>query len=498
VSARSLDEDVVPSTELESSGRPERGGGEEIVPDSSHRSFSQAPVLPGSWRPSAPPLEPFAESETFAGGPLGTPRTPPPANGQDRSSRPRVVMPSLMEEPTASASPQPRMEPMVRPRTQVGLGPGGVDMGSELPVGTGSQGTSTVRETPEARAEAERVAEGKVIPFPAHRREDEDDGGSEPPPGTDPLGPMVPVPVTTAPYPPAPYSELKPTVREPLAGRSEPVPAPPAPIPAPGPGPGQTVHLPAAPVVGVSSSPVTANPPMSTSHDDSPPSSSRSHEPASSRAAVSGSSEDLFFRAGEEGRYEGGPSSIPPSQQALSDSVNEPPPPIRTPEQEERRARFIRWVVLAMGFGIAISLMGIVLRKVAPPQPDEVTADQAPPAPVEPTPVAAPDERPVIVPPPPAAEPAPPPASAEAASKEEAVAPARADEAPAPPREPSPPPVVKAPGPPKALPPPPPAPKRPPPVAGPKPEPTPAPKPATPPPSPPAPAPTATAAFPID
>jgi DNA-binding response OmpR family regulator len=549
VSSRIPDDDVVPNSEMELSGRPDRQSGEEVVPDSAHRSPSQSPPYAPSWRPSAPAMEPFVASEAFA-----APKPQHASNGHENGARPRVVLPSVAEEPALASAPEPRFEAVVRPRTQVGLGPGAVDAATELGGADLRENTSTTRETPEARAELDRSADAKVIPFPAHRREDEappapalaplqeperaapepERAAPEPEPPADdepvPLTPLLQPPApsqaaspapdstpppeeprgpatTTAPYPP---SEVKPTVREPLAPRFpyDPPPVFPAAPPEPIPMPAQTVRL-AAPVAPAPLTPVAQfhapvpSPMTSTPHHDSPPSSSRS--------GLGGPSEDLFFKEGEEGRYEGGPSQ-PPSAAHVPDLIHEGPPRvIRTPEQEERRARFIRWVVLAMGFGIAISTMGVVLNRIAPPPSEDTTAvPVAPPPAPEPPPAEARPAPPApqeVVPPPPAAvETAPPAASppetAAKAPEPPPPAPAPVVEKPQPaPAPPSPvaaapepaapkPPVAKPPAAPKPA-----APKPPKPAAA-APKPTAAP-PATPPASPP-PSNTGSAAFPID
>src|SRR5204862_2227808 len=79
---------------------------------------------------------------------------------------------------------------------------------------------------------------------------------------------------------------------------------------------------------------------------------------------------------------------------------------IRTPEQEERRAGFIRVVVMVMGFGIAIPVMGFIAKKFFPPPAREdvshsveapaVAAPAEPPAVIQEAPTAA------VLPPPPA------------------------------------------------------------------------------------------------
>jgi DNA-binding response OmpR family regulator len=404
VSQRAPDEDVVPSSEVELSMRPERNS-DEVVPDSTARAPSEAPraagelprsaselpVPAGSWRPSAPAIEPFAPSEAFVA------HVSPSAGGTERPSRPRVVLPSL-EEPLSPA-PEARAEvSLARPRTQFGLGPGAIGATGQLE--GSSQNLSTARETPEARTDTDNVSEGKVIPFPGQRREDdapETPQAPTPPPRGADLPAQVP-------------SELRPTAREPMGQRQPAGPGgtlrldltpTPAPIPAPTP---PVVVTPIASVAAGSSVAASPGKPMTSSpQHDSPPSSNRSREPASAPA-----SEDHFFKIGDAGEYEGGPSHRPPpmpvEEQELHHSIR-----VRTPEQEERRARFIRWVVLAMGFSIAISAMGIVLRKVAPPHSSEDTSrlvHAPPPLAPEPLPVVVkePATAAVIPPPPPAVE----------------------------------------------------------------------------------------------
>ena len=189
-----------------------------------------------------------------------------------------------------------------------------------------------------------------------------------------------------------------------------------------------------------------------------------------------------FFSAGDEGRYEGGPASIPPAHPAgLHEHEHEhehedahhdhaPNARLSSPEAIERRARLTRVVAVVVGFLVASLVVGVVaqsLRRddvVTPPRAEVV--EPASPAPVQ----AAVVEKP----PAPAA-----PAPAETAAldlpsmKAEALETAQAAEEPPPAptvAEPEPPP---APAPKAAEPPPEPEPK----AAAPK-EPAPAAKPA--------------------
>jgi CheY-like chemotaxis protein len=524
VTKRRADEEVVPMSEHDGSVRPEQRpsfhSSEEYVPDSTHK---EGP----SWRPSAPPIEPFALNEAVAT------RTIPGLSAkelgeapQDRPSKPRVVMPSLRDEGVAAVAEEPRA---ARPRTQFGLGPEAVTAaGAEAANGGAREEprasldhVSTTRETPMARVtDPERALEAKVIPFPAARREDElvrrDDE------------PMAPVPDEPAPVPAPDSARDEKTVRQPYAHRqqSEPAGAPlmggtavghqtPPAFPAVSPvvGPGGTQRM--------SSAVLDASAPGGDAHstlsgtgapDDLGPRlaeprdalASRSKTPTvrggrSSDLSSSRSSEDQFFRAGDEGLYEGG-EEPEPSQRSLIDSDDALPRIVRTPEQEERRARMIRWVVMAMGFAAAIAVAGVVVPKLAPKPADSALVAPPPPAPapVKPEPAAALTPQPLPIPPPPEA-----PVEAPTAA---------APEPPPPAPEPAP---VAKPEPPKVVAPPRPAAPSPAAAAAPKPEPAvaakpkpvpapapaapkskPEPTPAAPPPAPaPGPAP-ATAAFP--
>jgi DNA-binding response OmpR family regulator len=449
VSQRTPEEDVVPVSELDVSLRPEpRIGADEVVPDSSHRSQSDGPPPARSWRPSAPPIEPFAPSEAFVA-PSHVAAAHASASNGERPSRPRVVMPSL-DDP-ASVSADARGETPSRPRTQFGLGPGALEVMASLD--PASQHASTTRETPEARVEAERVIEGKVIPFPAQRRDDEPPETPQEPspsPVAQQPQPVLPAPVSPAhdePVFPIPApSELRPTMREPLVQRAGSGPSgtlrldtTPAPIPVPLP------PLPSAPVVPVAAAAQPTYKPMTSSpSNESPPSSESAREPGNSRGALARHSEADFFKIGDAGEYEGGPSHRPPPIPPEEHEIIHPLGRVRTAEQEERRARFIRWVVLAMGFGIAISTMGVVLRKIAPPPATEELAQPAltapPPATAEALPVVKEAPTAVVVPPPPAEaaeplpepEPAPSAAVAPPVAAPTALAPAPASGTPAP------------------------------------------------------------------
>jgi CheY-like chemotaxis protein len=442
VSQRTPEEDVVPSSEVETSMRPERHS-DEVVPDSTALRTSAAPMSsaaasagtlgaplpPGSWRPSAPPLEAFVPNEVLAARTSASPAANGGMNGQAASGEraaARIVMPSV-EEP-APALPDARAETApARSRTQFGLGPGSVEAAAAQAAAVADavgQAVSATRETPDARSEGVYIAEGKVIPFPAQRREEEAlpevplEPSAEPPPAP------VPEPPVTAP------SELRPTVREPQGPRRFE-------------GPSGTLRLEASSTLGphasgsagdtlsssstsgssgetplpAGSAPVTKTMSSSSPHNDPPPSSSHGREGAARPVPT----EDHFFKIGDAGEYEGGPSHRPPPLLADVDDHEHPARvSLRTPQQEERRAGFIRWVVLVMGFGIAIPVMGFVVRRLSPPPAvEEVPRAEAPP-PVLPEPIPVTEQSATaIVPPPPVLEAPPtavePPAAAPSA-----------------------------------------------------------------------------------
>jgi DNA-binding response OmpR family regulator len=402
VSQRQPEEDVVPSSEVETSMRPERGApADEVVPDSTARSPSELPrshehgvPAASSWRPSAPPIEPFAASEAFVAHATAThlANGAGSGSGSDRATRPRVALPPV-EEPAPEVG---------RGRTQFGLGPGALEAAAEL--NGASQSVSGSRDTAEAHSGAEHAPEGKIIPFPAQRRDDDD----EPPEVEPPAPPPSPVPEpgwqhaeAKSPYVP---TEPMPAVRESNRDRLANGPSgtlrldsTPAPIPAPAP-----------PVSAPAASAATPSAPSAVAATSSHKSSPQHEAPASSgrgREAAPAPSEEHFFKIGDAGEYEGGPSHRPPPmtieerEEELRHSVR-----VRTPQQEERRARFIRWVVLAMGFGIAIFTMGIVLKRVAPPPTSEEQPRVAHPVAPAPEPVQAAKEPPsaAVIPPPPA------------------------------------------------------------------------------------------------
>jgi DNA-binding response OmpR family regulator len=143
-----------------------------------------------------------------------------------------------------------------------------------------------------------------------------------------------------------------------------------------------------------------------------------------------------FFAAGEEGRYEGGPATPPPSAPPLvheeEHELELPHVVAPTEEQLERRDRMTKRVALLVGFLVATLVVGIVTQRM---RKDDDVPVPPPPIVSEPQPKAA-----VIPPPPPKVEqiqeapPPPPPAAIDlpsmAAEPAETQAPEPAHEAP--------------------------------------------------------------------
>ena len=165
---------------------------------------------------------------------------------------------------------------------------------------------------------------------------------------------------------------------------------------------------------------------------------------------------DRFFMDGDEGRYEGGAAELgahEPLDPAIELAV---PEVVRSPEQEARRERFIKFVSAAVGFAVAIFATAWVFSRwqhvpAAPPgSSDQTTSAPSPAEPAKPVLVEPPEPPPAEPPqakpaePPAQAEPPPPASTTEAAPPRPEAAPARPVEVPrpvrvAPPEAPKPP-----------------------------------------------------------
>jgi hypothetical protein len=199
-------------------------------------------------------------------------------------------------------------------------------------------------------------------------------------------------------------------------------------------------------------SPSQARPPgmaASTTRHDEP------EKPASARVraeVVHEALHDEFFDAGDQGMYEGGPSSIP-SPGILEDDLETDVPRVvlRTPEQEQRRARLMQVVGVVVGVVLGVFVFAVLRGRgsddATPPETEPVT-DQAPVTPPAPPPPAVqpPPPAPADVTPPAPADvtPPPPPPAEPAAVEPEPAAPAAEKPAPAAKAAPAPKPVPPA------------------------------------------------------
>jgi DNA-binding response OmpR family regulator len=247
-----------------------------------------------------------------------------------------------------------------------------------------------------------RSAEGKVIPFPAGKREDE----------LEPAAPPVPLP-----FPVDTKAETEQTRREPIVTRQRERDgvadtgngaADESPLPDGGraaswasPRPA-TVGVLARSKESASNTPEPARvswprlEPTATSPDDF-------DEPTSQKEPEL---DDHFFSAGEEGRYAGGPAesgSFEEEPDVAPEALDTIPARRRlSPQQEQRRVSMVRWVAGIIGFGLAVAVFGVWRARSAADAPPEAegtstqtqegaATDPAGGAEVPPPPQAAPD-----------------------------------------------------------------------------------------------------------
>ncbi|HEX4477245.1 MAG TPA: response regulator [Polyangiaceae bacterium] len=358
------EDEVVPSVDAELFGHERPSGDLDVVPAPSGKD-STPPRR--SSRPPAPPLGmEISPTKTLHGFDSPAPRpaedraAPPPPSSRPIEERPasrpgeeRVARPASLpidERLGASPAPRPTEERPAPPAPKMDVtvqspsyAKARQDSKSDAGGGAAAQRVGDVREAletePGARAAAVgaeashgvrpaiptassmRAHGGKLIPFPAHKRDDDDELGAD----------------------------------EPSAGKEPP-------------------------------------------RADTPSLPAESHDDPLHRA---------FFSAGDEGLYEGGPSSAPPpvAHVEIEEDDDVVPRVSLTPEQLARRDRMTRTVALVVGFLVACLLVGVSaeqLRKrgqqgaaessaqaAAPREEPQVTAQ--PVAPVATAPVAAPE-----------------------------------------------------------------------------------------------------------
>ncbi|HVJ19121.1 MAG TPA: response regulator, partial [Polyangiaceae bacterium] len=487
VSTRPAEDEMVPSAEGDS--HPRLHPAEEVVP--APASVAPPPSVPSvpppathSWRPSAPPLGEIPPSMSRVNRSLSD--ITELSNEDVRGMLTKMVMPpvDLADAPPTAQLEAKQVEPNpAKARTRFGLGeppaPRAIEPTESIAppddesdvrpaaaaVGAEHEAALTAREVPAAR-----VAEGKVIPFPATRKDDETS------PGEEHSDEYLRSPA------PASASELNPTQREPSVQRrlqreqnGSTTLAGIAPAEAEA---GGSKPLVPAPVVNVSSHDTWSGREQGTAREqaareqiareqatreqaareqatreqamreqaareqaararDAAALAAEPEKPAprSTRGDRDSEAHDQFFH-GEprSGRW----ASEPPAyehDEALDEDVDSRPA-LRTIEQEQRRSRFIRLVAGVVGFGVAVFAVAMVFRlfqgggdeaaEDAERDPSaEVTAtpQEAPPAPAsEPSAAAAANTVEEFAEPKPPPEPPPAPVTEAASSPPPAAA----------------------------------------------------------------------------
>ncbi len=393
------DEDVVPS-EAEPRATSASNAVDDhadLVPDRSSESRLQVnEVAAPSWRPSAPPLSALSSP----------PATIPglrPMNGEaaslaaERGGRSRVVMPSVHQAAEAPVEALSAFDSRAAHRTHAGLGP-------LVPKSASAALDTSLRDAQEALNGA-----AKVIPFPTPRKDEEQDE-------TAAAAPVAATATVTAPKPPpeaeAPepgFVALAPARAEPAEAEPEPVadaaseaepvrskdaprldasktiivgspelaaaPAPEAPMldaPAPAPeAPSSEARLLA--VAGVTVSEASPAPPFSP-EPESPPLEAGS--PGLVHSAFGEDAHDEFFSAGEAGSYAEGHGAHDLHDHDLHDHHGPLRAVPRTPEQEARRERNIKYVSLAIGLILAMPCVALWRGRhsATPADPESSTA----------------------------------------------------------------------------------------------------------------------------
>jgi len=422
------DEDVVPSeAEARAESTPPEPDGEpfdydDVVPDRSSEPKLASAVPAPSWRPSAPPLSGLSQPPVTIPGLRSTDGNS--ALPAERGGRSRVVMPSVHQVEEPVPEPLSAFDARAAHRTHSGLGPMvpkpdfSVDAPRTAPSASHADGPdaraaalstfelsqpTTVREVPAARG-----SEGKLIPFPAPRKEDEP---GEPIVGTSPeLQPAPRHEPEEIPAPRVSTQSLAEAVRESAAAAAAVSEAavPPADVePA-----RQPVIAPIAAVTIASNPPLTEREAAAVRLADATAGESASSEPPGSVPAQREAPEsvgdasvavplrkvaeppalvhvaskpqaepeaflasadeslvedvhDQFFSAGEAGSYVGGPISELPDaidhhERGFDELSGDERRVIRrTPEQEARRERNIKVVSGLVGVGLAIACVAL-------------------------------------------------------------------------------------------------------------------------------------------
>lgn len=472
-------DDVVPSAEGDAIPLS-RSSGELVVGDSP----GSEPKLPvAEPQPKRPSVRPPAPEVSLREAPSAAPRTLQGLEPADRTAAARETGPVRMVVPPVelpiSRAPETRAGPPTSlSSTQMGLGPAlepvpkttlpdTPEARAAVAIATSaaeSVPATTTRETPEARGLVAPIVPAKVIPFPAKKDEE-----GAPPAGT-----------ATSESSPDSVEENDLAKKRAAAKKKNRKQESP-----------ETVRAtPVAQKRGATTLPsadAEASAAVATAATEAPEVTEKATTPSDKAPAKGGKGADdswhghlTFFAEGDAGRYEGGPAHASPQEHAEMELEARPRLSV-TPEQEARRVKFVRYVAVITGFGLAVAVFAIYrasqrtdLESAAPAPatvaPPPVTAQPAAPK-LEPTPAPTPAPAASVAPSPepePVASVAPEPAKPEQPEpvKPEPPKPVAAKPepapAPAPVPKPTPKPVAVAPKPPE---PPPPLPPPPPPPA---------------------------------
>lgn len=365
------EEDVVPSVDsAEPMRESERPRDQEILGTSEPKipAFEPNPPVPSpraSWRPSAPPMTPLTLS---AAGPTKS-------NLAAEAAPSELLQVASLSSAHASSEPNPPSHEIsaalahLEPNASADLRTTRVGLGSPLGgASIGASGTSAVQ--PNSRTGGNgAAAEGKVIPFPAARRDD------EPPSEQATAASSLELPSTEQRPTEGPSArdasrrtgQQMPVEANGVSARAEqgtPI-AEPARL--------GTQTLVGGTAASVMSSELSRTPAWPSQKPAARSSRPESMEPnaqpvawpeirkdqAESVRTLSPEHEELhedFFAEGEEGRYEGGPASsrpVDPIEQELELETLPAKRRSRSAEHERRRVVLIRWVALILGFVIA-------------------------------------------------------------------------------------------------------------------------------------------------
>ncbi len=396
---KETEEPVVPSVEADAGVRLNRAGGEDVVVPARASVELGADGVPLSWRPPAPDMnidQTAALGQTIPGvgvpdakPPKGVPVVVPPSDPNHEDAPATEGAPAFQEDDV------PAEEELTF--TQTGSGPVSL---TTTAIGLGTPDASTLPDTPDARA-AVAIAksavdgsspsttratpdalgpQGNVIPFPASRRDEEEAQQGE--------SVKADIPAEDQESELARKTKRPQTRKKKRKGRKS----------------STTAAGPATPAAATAK-PKTPAPAPAASKSKTPAKERPKVEPAAASAvaprggkkAAEEEWHDDFFAEGDEGRYEGGPATIPPPDVFEDlDSAHSSRASL-TPDQIARRTRSQRVVAGVIGFLLAVGGVALWQVRSKKSQSEEEPPIAAIAAPASPTP-AKPAAQPTAVP----------------------------------------------------------------------------------------------------